>query len=117
ADHTTALLDRFTERDPAGTVEGVAATLAALAAGRVATLFVADDPDDDRVAWYGSHLLCAATARDIPDGPDEWPASGRLVDIAVRAALLTDADVRVVDVTAGRFREGIGALCRFAPAG
>jgi hypothetical protein len=119
ADTTTALLDRFTERDPAGAVEGLAATLAALAAGRVATLFVADDPDDTRTAWYSPHVLCAAAVNDIPDGDGHgdgrWPARGRLVDVAVRAALLTDADVRVVDIAAGRFAQSIGALCRYPP--
>jgi hypothetical protein len=111
ADTTAALLDRFSERDPTRTVEGAAATLAALAAGRVATLFVSDDPDDTRTAWYGRHVLCAAEADDIRDG--DWRARGQLVDVAVRAALLTDADVRVVDVAAGRFSESIGALCRY----
>jgi hypothetical protein len=117
ADITTAQLDRFAERDPSTTVEGVGPTLAALAAGRVATLFVADDPDDARVAWFGAHVLCARTARDVPDCAGHRRVSGRLVDVAVRAALLTDADVRVVDVAAGRFVEGIGALCRYPPAG
>jgi hypothetical protein len=113
ADTTAALLDSFSERDPTRTVEGAAAVLAALASGRVATLFVADDPDDSRTAWYGRQVLCAAEADDVPDGDGDWRARGRLVDVAVRAALLTDADVRVVDVAAGRFRESIGALCRY----
>ncbi|HEU5109653.1 MAG TPA: Vms1/Ankzf1 family peptidyl-tRNA hydrolase, partial [Micromonosporaceae bacterium] len=117
ADTTTALLDRFAERDRAGTVEGVAATLAALAAGRVGTLFLADEPDDARTAWYGPHVLCAATAQDVPDGRGRWRTRGRMVDIAARAAMLTDAEVRVVDVAAGRFAEGIGALCRYPSAG
>ncbi|HET8682416.1 MAG TPA: Vms1/Ankzf1 family peptidyl-tRNA hydrolase, partial [Micromonosporaceae bacterium] len=115
ADQTAQLLDHFAERDPGRTVEGAAQTLAALAAGRVATLFVADDPDDHRMAWYGSRLLCAATAGDVPDGDGPPPASGRLADVAVRAALLTDADVRVVDVATGRFKDGIAALCRYSP--
>jgi hypothetical protein len=114
ADTTIELLDHFTERDPAATVEGAAATLTALAAGRVATLFVADEPDDTRMAWYGTHVLGAAAAHDVPDGTGRWRARGRLVDIAVRAALLTDADVRVLDIAAGRFTDDIGALCRYS---
>lgn len=115
ADETTALLDRFAERDPADTAEGITATLAALAAGRISTLFVADDPDDHRTAWYGPGLVCAATD-DVPDGDGRWRASGRLVDVAVRAALLTDADLRVVDLAAGRFDDGIAGLCRYREA-
>jgi hypothetical protein len=118
ADVTDALLARFAAAGgPAGTaVEGVAATLAALAEGRVRTLFVADDPADDRTAWFGPHVLCAAHPHEVPDADSGWRAAGRLVDVAVRAALLTDAEVRVVDrdVTAAQFDGDIGALCRFA---
>ena len=40
--------------------------------------------------------------------------SGRLVDVAVRAALLTEADVRVVDpAQAAKLAGHVGALCRF----
>jgi hypothetical protein len=113
AGRTVQLLDRFTERDPDRTVEGVSATLAALAVGRVETLFVDDYPTDERTAWYGPRLLCAATPPG--DAAPEGTTTGRLVDVAIRAALLTDANVRIVDVAAGRFRDGIGAICRFTP--
>jgi hypothetical protein len=109
ADTTLAALDRFDESDPHHVVKGIPATLAALAAGRVATLFVADDPDDERTAWFGPDVLCA-TGRDAIGGT---ASRGRLIDVAVRAALLTDAEVRIVDVAAGRFIDGIGGLCRF----
>ncbi|MGE5827087.1 MAG: Vms1/Ankzf1 family peptidyl-tRNA hydrolase [Micromonosporaceae bacterium] len=113
ADRTTAaILDHFdAERGPRGrAVEGIAQTLAALAAGRVETLIVVDDPHDDRRAWFGPDILCvddpSQTGRPVAGLRD-----GRLVDVAVRAALLTDGDVRVLD--RGGPAEGIGALCRF----
>jgi hypothetical protein len=106
ADRTVALLAALGRHGgPHGTaVHGVRDTLAALAAGRVQTLFVVDDPDDDRVAWYGPDLLCAAE-------PVPGTAAGRLVDVAVRAALHTDADVRVL--SAGEVSGNLAALCRF----
>jgi len=90
---------------PHGTaVYGAWASLRALAAGQVQTLCVVDDDEDERMAWFGSRLLCGgAAATDA--------APGRLVDVAVRAALLTGADVRVVEP--GTVPEGIAALCRY----
>jgi peptide subunit release factor 1 (eRF1) len=114
ADQTAALLERLAENRPAGTtVEGVAATLAALEMGRVETLFVADDPSDERTAWYSPQVLCAAERPDIPEVEDGWPRQGRLVDLAVRAAVLTDAEVRVVDATEDRLTDGIAGICRY----
>jgi hypothetical protein len=102
-------------RGPRGrAVEGVANTLSALAAGRVRTLLIADDPGDHRVAWFGPRAMCLDESSLPGVGDISSLQTGRLVDVAVRAALLTDADVRVVDVTdAANMAEGIGALCRF----
>jgi hypothetical protein len=116
ADQTQAALERFAERAPSTAVEGAAATLAALAAGRVGTLLVTDDPDDPRTAWFGPQLLCSAEEPEIPGENGTWAAQGRLVDIAIRAALLTDAEVRIVDAAADRIDGRIGGLCRFAQA-
>ena len=107
-----SLLERFdAERGPHGrAVDGVAQTLEALAAGRVETLLIVDNPADERRAWFGPDLLCV----DDPSQtgrPVDGLRDGRLVDVAVRAALLTDAEVRVVDAGPS---EGIGALCRFS---
>jgi hypothetical protein len=71
----------------------------------VATLVVADVPGEERVAWFGPELLCA-------DAVGPGLVRGRLVDVAVRAALLTDAEVRLAGPhEAGT--DGIAALCRF----
>ena len=115
---TARLLERFHEQfGPRGlAVEGVAATLDALAGDRVSTLVVATTADDARRAWFGAQpaqvyadLESARTARSVV-------ASGQLADVAVRAALLLDADVRVVEPgTPGAPAEGLGALCRYRP--
>jgi len=93
-------------------VVGVTNTLTALAAGRIRTLLVTDDEADDRIAWFGPDTLCVdESARPgLPAGQPLRP--GRLVDVAVRAALLTHADVRVLDDPGG-LAEGIGGLGRF----
>jgi hypothetical protein len=73
-------------------------------------LLLATRPDDDRTAWFGVRTLCAAAPGT--DGPVQ---AGRLVDVAVRAALLTQADVRFVKgVEHAGLVDGIGAVCRFA---
>jgi hypothetical protein len=116
AQRTAGILSQFdAERGPHGrVVEGVTVTLAALADGRVDTLVVVDDPVDRRAAWFGPDLLCVDDPTQAA-GPGGALRSGRLVDVAVRAALLTDADVRIVDpATATGLAGGIGAACRFA---
>jgi hypothetical protein len=108
----TDLVQHFIDaRGPSGTaVEGAPATLAALAAGRVATLLVADN-DDDRYAWFGPELLAAPDAAAPPVGAT---ARGRLVDVAIRAAVLTDAEVHILSPEmAGEVAEGIGGIGRF----
>jgi peptide subunit release factor 1 (eRF1) len=114
-----ALLGRFAQergRGPGGlATEGVAATLAALARSQVEVLLVADDPDDERTAWFGAAPQQVATERDAVEAMGEsMPVEGRLADVAVRAALGTSADVHVLDPAAAGPRDGLGALLRFA---
>jgi len=115
-DQAATLLDRFlADRGPGGaTAEGVSATLAALAEGRVDTLLVADDPTDDRPAWFGPAVHCIDDPGQVPPGTKGELYRGRLVDVAVRAALLTDAEIRVLDAPeAAVLGDRIGALCRY----
>lgn len=87
ADETARMLADFAEhRGPSGlAVQGRPATADALERGRVATLLVTPD---------------AVRTREL--------------DAAVRLALLTGANVRVLPAgTAGAPAEGIGALCRY----
>jgi Bacterial archaeo-eukaryotic release factor family 2 len=152
-----ALLDRFAEElgqaatGPAGgdravgaaapgaaggtrSVEGAADTLAALARGQVATLLLTGlFLDDRRTAWFGPAPTDVAADRDALGGLGvPAPVEGRLVDVAVRAALGTGAEVRVLDPADETRsaedrgathdapappphapREGLGALLRF----
>jgi hypothetical protein len=109
--YSRRLFARFeAEYGPKGsTVDGTLATIEALRDGRIRTLFVADEPDDDRVGWYGPGVLCV----DQPDDAGRL-SPGRLVDVAVRAALLTDAEVHVLPaVLAEGLSDRIGGLCRY----
>lgn len=116
ADDTVTLLETW--KQEAGreerAAEGVEATVDALAAARVGTLLVHDDPDDDRTAFVGPTAeqigLDEATLADL--GVDD-PARVRLVDACIRAALGTGADVRIVPRHGGP--EGaLGAILRWA---
>jgi hypothetical protein len=88
---------------------GANATMTALAAGRVRTLFVADRAGDRRRWSFGSQVRQAVELGHPTAGTR--PGHGRLVDVAVRAALLTGARVRVV--APGTVSEDVAALCRF----
>jgi hypothetical protein len=120
-----ALLDRFAEelgQAAAGAgnraVEGAAATLAALGRGQVETLLLTGlFLDDERTAWFGPAPTDVGADRDALAGLGvPGPVEGRLVDVAVRAALGTGAGVRVLEAD-DRSRhapgEGLGALLRF----
>jgi hypothetical protein len=88
-------------------VSGPGPVLSALSTGRVATLLVVDDAEDDRRAWFADDESPVCSASRAFEGMVE----GRLVDVAVRAALLGDADVRVVP---GTVIEGnLGAILRW----
>ncbi|NUP51572.1 MAG: hypothetical protein HOW97_30280, partial [Catenulispora sp.] len=88
--------------------------LHALAQGRVRTLLVTDSGADERVAWFGARPTEVSGHRGDLEQTGTHPRHGRLVDAAVRAALLTDAEVRVLEPgTAGAPAQGLGALCRF----
>jgi hypothetical protein len=103
------------EGGPAGlATEGAAETLAALADRRVEVLVVVDDPADGRLAYCGETTLCSLAR----PRPADSAVHGRLVDVAVRAALLCDAHVCVVPATHPLLpAEGIGAICRYPSHG
>ena len=115
AEDTVALLSTFKQERGQGDLaaEGVAPTLAALAAARVDTLIVHDDPDDDRSAWFDpSGGTVAQDARTLRDLGVEDPQEGRLVDVAIRAAFSSGAAVRIVP-SVRSVADGIGAVLRF----
>lgn len=102
------------ERAPGGlAVEGEDLTLAALAEGKVATLLVVPPViDDPRPAWFGpGPTEVAQESRPRPTW--DHPQRGPLLDVAVRSALLTGAEVRVVPTGEHAPAEGLGGLCRY----
>jgi hypothetical protein len=114
-ERAAAELSRFeTAGGAAGVaVQGLQSTLAALAAGRVSTLLVADDPADARPAWFGEHLLGASNPA-AERALEHACRRGRMVDVAIRAALLTRAEVLVLAPgQAPGLSGGIGAVCRY----
>ncbi|HEV7536991.1 MAG TPA: Vms1/Ankzf1 family peptidyl-tRNA hydrolase [Acidimicrobiia bacterium] len=115
AEDTVELLGQFKQEkgqsDLAAT--GVAGTLAALAAARVDTLLIHDDPDDTRTAWFGPEPgMVAADGATLSDLGVDAPVEARLVDVAIRAAFTTGAAVRMIP-SVGSVAEGIGAILRF----
>jgi hypothetical protein len=112
---TVALLERFREergqRDRA--VEGPEATLRALTNHQVATLLVHDDWDDARRAFFARGCVPASTDRADPVLDNAGTIrDGRVVDVAIGAALSTGADIRMVPAHGGP-AERIGALLRW----
>lgn len=106
---TRSVLETFSERFGTGTaVAGPDAVCDALSEGRVATLLVVDDVDDDRRAYFSldDSPVCSSSADPAGD-----LLEGRLVDVAIRSAMLTDADVRVVPSTV--LDGNIGAILRW----
>jgi peptide subunit release factor 1 (eRF1) len=105
---TTDVLRGLDDRTSAGTaVVGVGDVLAALSEGRVETLVVHDEAEDERRAWFEPGDSPVAATSRTSDGQ----VDGRLVDVAVRSALLTDADIRVVPPSAAT--DGLAALLRW----
>jgi hypothetical protein len=100
--------------DPAGhAVQGADATLAALAADRVSTLLISPEAAD-REVWFGADGTAVYAEHETAAVAGQPIHSGRLVDVAVRSALLSGARVRILPPgLAGAPGGGIGALCRF----
>jgi peptide subunit release factor 1 (eRF1) len=115
ARETRSVLERFREASGQGNAAvGPEATLEALTEGRVEVLLVHDDPEDDRTASFDPEgMWCATGARTKADQvPTEQPEEGRLVDVAIRSALLGDSSIRIVPKHGGA--EGsLGALLRW----
>ena len=115
AEDTVEILRQFKQERGQGdlAVESTKGTIEALAAARVDTLLIHDDPDDDRTAWFGPEPGMVGLAKETVAGLGATePQKARLVDVAIRAAFSTGAAVRIVP-SAGSVKEGIGAILRF----
>jgi Bacterial archaeo-eukaryotic release factor family 2 len=115
---TAALLGRFTEERAQGDLAAAGApdTLVALSRSQVATLLLCDQEVGDRTAWFGPNPTELALQRErLAAAGDGYPRQGRLTDVAVRAALGTGADVRVLTPEEARdVPDGLSALLRYA---
>ncbi|GAA2244002.1 MULTISPECIES: baeRF2 domain-containing protein [Kitasatospora] len=115
-DQTTALVSRYAEElSPRGhAVEGIYATVRALADGQLRTLLITDDPAARRTAWFGpgpTDIAELSTAFAPETGP---LVEASLADVAIRTALLTGAGVRVLEPgIPGTPAQGIGGLTRY----
>jgi peptide subunit release factor 1 (eRF1) len=115
AQASVALLRKLKEELGQGDrgVVGVEATFAALRKAQVQVLFVHDDPADERLAWFGPSPMAIGTTPETTRLDDEPVEQARLVDIAVRSAIGSSADLRVVPHV-GSIHEGIGAILRWS---
>ena len=114
ARRTTDLLERFgTARAHELGVEGPADTLLALFEGRVDTLLVHADPEDDRVAFFGAEASQVAADEETFTALGIECRQGPLLEVALRAAHGTGATIAFVPVH-GRSvpSDGIGAILR-----
>ncbi|MBW3668968.1 MAG: hypothetical protein KY443_07110 [Actinobacteria bacterium] len=97
---TVALIEKFREEKGQGdrAAAGAARTMEALAQGRVEVLLVDDDAmEDTPIAWFGPEpTMVGMTEADVKAFGVDTATAARLPDVAVRAALLTSAGVRVV---------------------
>jgi len=115
---TGALLDEFErergQRDRAA--DGAEATFEALAMGQVRVLLVGNVRDDGQSAWFGEEFGQVALNREDLIVQGTTPVEGRLVDVAVRAALGTGAEVRVLspNTDARGPSGGLGAVLRYS---
>ncbi|MDQ3756567.1 MAG: hypothetical protein M3394_01800 [Actinomycetota bacterium] len=116
ASDTVAILEKFREEIGQGdrASDGVARTVEALARAQVEVLLLADDPDDDRLVWFGPEpSMIGLDADEVKAMGGDRAEQGRLADVLVRAALCTGAAVRVVPSSGGP-REGVGAILRWS---
>jgi hypothetical protein len=114
ASETTELLREFQEErgqhDRAA--DGPARVVEALQKAQVRTLLVHDDLDDDRTIWFGPEPLhvgideAAVKAMGV-----EQPWEARAVDVCIRAALGSGAEVRVVPRSV--LDRNVGAVLRY----
>jgi hypothetical protein len=116
ASDTKELLERFRQERGRGerAADGPGAVVAALQGAMVDTLLVHDDLGDDRTAWFGpepNHI--GLDESDLAAMGVQRSQTARLIDVAVRAAMGTGAEVRVVP--AATVQSGLGAVLR-APA-
>jgi hypothetical protein len=114
ASETTEVLQKFAEERGQHdlSADGPARVVEALQQAQVATLLVHDDLDDDRTIWFGPDPLQIGLDEASVRGMGvEMPWEGRAIDVCIRAALGSGADVRVVPGAV--LDRNLGAILRF----
>jgi hypothetical protein len=119
-------------------VQGIAATIHALARGQVHTLLISPEltVPEPAVAWFGRGPMDISEHRSGITSPETPAFSGPVAEVMVRAAVMTGADVKILpmppddpaaDLNAPAaveseepepeppsLRHGVGAMCRFS---
>jgi hypothetical protein len=116
AEDTRSLLARFDEElgQADRAAAGWADVFASLREGRVEVLLVHDDGGEGPDASFVPDQpgLVALRAEELTSLGAEDVRTARATDVAIRAALLTGADLRIVPTTP-RLSEGVGAILRW----
>jgi hypothetical protein len=116
-----ALLEKFEENRGRNThaSDGLAATVAALRTAQVGTLLLTEDYTGDAAVWFGPEPIQLAMSRqELIDMGVEAPEEGAAIDVLLRAAIATAADVMRVPAGVEQApSEGVGALLRFDLSG
>lgn len=116
ADTAALLEDHRREQHPGGlAVSGAGDTLAALNAGQVDVLLLDPDRAAATTAWFGPGPIEVASSEEVLRAAGVTdPRSGPLADVAVRAAVATSADVRIVPAGSPELASaGVAALLRY----
>lgn len=93
---------------------GVAETVEALRRGEVETLLLLQGALDDREAYVGPEpLLLGHTPEELTAFGVDEPATTRLDEAMVRAAIGQDADLLPLYAPVGLLPDGVGAVLRF----
>jgi hypothetical protein len=115
AEDTTAALRTYDERRQRSSplaVGGAAETFAALRAARADAVLVSDAARSEPVAYFDAAEATAIGIAEADMARARAPRVARRCDVAIRAALLSGAGVRVVP-RGQRLDDGLGALLRW----
>lgn len=93
-------------------VQGIPAVIHALAGGRIHRLLIG--PSADTTAWFGPGPTDISDHRSTLPVPDAEKRHGPVADVLIRAATLTDAEVRILPLEMSeRLHQGVGGICRY----
>ncbi len=95
---------------------GVRDVVAALQKAQVGTLLLASDLNEANPLWFGpASTMLAAQRSDLEQMGVGDPQQGSLVDVLIRAAIGTDAEILLVPAgTPDSPDDGVGALLRYS---